>query len=46
MKILIRENENDSWVEQEVIYHDGKVWFQINDEFIEIQIQKGKEINL
>lgn len=37
MKILIRENENDSWVEQEVIYRDGKVWFQIGEEFIEVE---------
>ena len=37
MKIMVRENEDDSWAEQEIIYHDGTVWFQVDGEFIEIQ---------
>lgn len=39
MKILIRENKNDPWVEQEVIYRDGIVWFQVDEEFVEIYKQ-------
>ena len=36
MKIMIRENEDDLWVEQEIMYHDGIVWFKIDGEFIEV----------
>lgn len=37
MKIMVRVNEDDPWVEQEIVYHDGTVWFQVDGEFIEIQ---------
>ena len=40
MKIMVRVNEDDPWVEQEIVYHDGTVWFQVDGEFIEIQAQE------
>lgn len=37
MKIMVRENEDDPWVKQEIVYYDGIIWFQVDGEFIEIQ---------
>lgn len=33
MQVLLRENEDDPWIEQVVVYRDGKVWFQVDKEF-------------
>lgn len=40
MKIMVRETEDNPWVEQEIVYHDGIVWFQIDGEFIETYTQE------
>lgn len=44
MKIMVRENEDDPWVEQEITYHDGTVWFQVDGEFIEIYAQEERNL--
>lgn len=44
MKIMIRENEDDPWVEQEIVCHNGTVWFQIDGEFIEIYAQEEENL--
>lgn len=44
MKIMIRGNENDPWVEQEIVYHDGTIWFQVDGEFIEIYAQEEENL--
>lgn len=44
MKIMVRENENDPWVEQEIVYRDGTVWFQVDGEFIEIYAQEEENL--
>ena len=39
VKVLVRKNEDDPWVEQEVMYrNDGTVWCKVDGGFQEIQV--------
>ena len=39
VKVLVKKNEDDPWVEQEVMYrNDGTVWCKVDGGFQEIQV--------